>query len=314
MANQLKSWDAKPRAFHISEWQPVTEGVIVMKKRFLGLLLTLTIIFSIFTPEMFAMSNSTYAIDFTSSNMGVVKVLTYSATTAKLKVAVENGTQKYIYDMPARGSYVNYPLQLGNGQYTVKIYENTTGNKYKTVYTGTENVYISTPNSVYLASTQQVNWNNENQAIILAKKLLNDELYLKIVRTKNNQAKLTDNEKIKVIYNYVVKNMSYDYQKISTLTSDYVPSIDAVLQAKKGICFDYSALLASMLRSQGIPAKLVKGYSTTTDVYHAWNEIYLSAEGRWIIVDTTYDAYMYRAKSPYSMEKSVAQYTKQLEF
>ena len=43
-----------------------------------------------------------------------------------------------------------------------------------------------------------------------------------------------------------------------------------------------------MLRSQGIPTKLVKGYSDNVDGYHAWNEVYINEE--WITIDTTLDA------------------------
>jgi transglutaminase/protease-like cytokinesis protein 3 len=44
-----------------------------------------------------------------------------------------------------------------------------------------------------------------------------------------------------------------------------------------------------MLRSTGIPAKLVKGYANyNPGVYHAWNEVYL--DGQWHVIDTTLDA------------------------
>ena len=46
-----------------------------------------------------------------------------------------------------------------------------------------------------------------------------------------------------------------------------------------GICFDYAALMAGMLRSQGVPCKLVIGYAG--DVYHAWISVW-SEETGWI--------------------------------
>ena len=55
--------------------------------------------------------------------------------------------------------------------------------------------------------------------------------------------------------------------------------VDKVLEAKKGICFDYSAVMAAMLRSQGIPCKLVIGYAGT--VYHAWINVYIEGVG-WV--------------------------------
>ena len=69
-----------------------------------------------------------------------------------------------------------------------------------------------------------------------------------------------------------------------------------------------------MLRSQDIPAKLVKGYASWTDVYHAWNEVYIASEGRWVIVDTTYDSYNYLRNYAYAFEKSADVYAKSKEF
>ena len=285
-----------------------------MKSRVIMIILAFIMVASVFDYPIVAQTTLPYDVDFTYSYSGVVKVLNNPGVTTKMKLIIEKGENKYIYNISNNANYVSFPLQLGSGKYVVKLYENTTGTKYKTVYSESSDVTIYNSNSAYLASTQQVNWNENNDAIALAKKLLNDALWVKIVTTRNNHAKLTEKEKIDILYNYVVKNMDYDYNKIETLSYDYVPDIDVVLKAKKGICFDYSVLLAAMLRSQGIPTKLIKGESTNTDVYHAWNEIYLSSENRWIIVDTTYDAYMHDNKKSYSMEKPVNQYTKQLEF
>ena len=55
--------------------------------------------------------------------------------------------------------------------------------------------------------------------------------------------------------------------------------LDNVLAAKKGICFDYAALMTGMLRSQGVPCKLVVGYAGT--VYHAWINVWTEETG-WI--------------------------------
>jgi transglutaminase-like putative cysteine protease len=56
------------------------------------------------------------------------------------------------------------------------------------------------------------------------------------------------------------------------------------------------------LRSLGIPARLVMGYPPEKpDLYHAWNEIYL--DGKWVAVDTTFDAELVKAGKPYSLER-----------
>ena len=81
------------------------------------------------------------------------------------------------------------------------------------------------------------------------------------------------------IYDYVVKNLSYDYQKAATVKSGYLPVLDTVLAEKKGICFDYAALMAGMVRSLGIPCKLVVGYAGSA--YHAWISIWTEESG-WV--------------------------------
>jgi transglutaminase-like putative cysteine protease len=65
-----------------------------------------------------------------------------------------------------------------------------------------------------------------------------------------------------------------------------------------------------MLRSQGIPTKMVKGYAKDSTIYHAWNEIYLEKEKRWIVVDVTSDAYLLQNGSKIQFERVSTSYTK----
>ena len=60
-------------------------------------------------------------------------------------------------------------------------------------------------------------------------------------------------QKVEKIYDYVVANLTYDKAKASSVQSGYLPVLDSVLASKKGICFDYAALMTGMLRSQGVP-------------------------------------------------------------
>ena len=70
-----------------------------------------------------------------------------------------------------------------------------------------------------------------------------------------------------------MKNFTYDYDKAATVSSGYLPVVDTVLDSKTGICFDYAAVMASMLRSQNIPTRLEIGYAG--DAYHAWISVYV---------------------------------------
>jgi transglutaminase-like putative cysteine protease len=109
----------------------------------------------------------------------------------------------------------------------------------------------------------------------------------------------------------VVDNIEYDSAKVYNLMYDYLPDIEKTYLEKTGICYDYASLFAAMLRSIGIPAKLVKGYSKENpDVYHAWNEVLLN--GKWIVVDTTLDASNPRSNE--KMAKAVSDYLKVYEY
>jgi threonine dehydrogenase-like Zn-dependent dehydrogenase len=86
---------------------------------------------------------------------------------------------------------------------------------------------------------------------------------------------------VKAVCNYIVQNVSYDTDKASQLsgTSGYVPNPDETFSTNKGICFDYASLGAAMLRSVGIPAKIITGYVSPEDLYHAWIMVYI--DGSW---------------------------------
>ena len=82
---------------------------------------------------------------------------------------------------------------------------------------------------------------------------------------------------------FVTRTVLYDHIKAKTVESGYLPDVDDTMDTKKGICFDYAALVACMLRTQGVKCKLVIGYAD--QYYHAWNDVLL--DGDWVRYDTT---------------------------
>ena len=88
-----------------------------------------------------------------------------------------------------------------------------------------------------------------------------------------------DMDVVEEVYNYMINNFTYDYDKAETVQSGYLPDVDTVLETKTGICFDYAAVMAAMLRCERIPTRLEIGYKG--DVYHAWISVYLEEEG-WV--------------------------------
>lgn len=210
--------------------------------------------------------------DISDADQGVVTVNYNVSSSSKYKVMVQQGSDKYYYDLLEKSE--TFPLQFGNGTYTVAIFKNISGSKYKQVASKKFSVKIEDELTPFLASSQNMNWDDEMDAIKLAQELTKDAT--------------TDEEKVDILYNYVVQNISYDYQKARTVATNYVPNIDSTLETGNGICYDYSSLFASMLRSVDVPAKLIKGYKNDISVYHAWNQVYLN--GEWVTIDTTYDA------------------------
>jgi len=234
-----------------------------------------------------------------SLSRGIISIkYTSNDTTKKAKVLITFGDQKYQYNIKNGNTFVNFPLQLGNGKYDIGVYEQIEGTKYSQVSTTTVNLLLDDSSKVFLTSIQLINWGEKMNTVTLAKEL-----------TKN---KKTENEKIEVCYQYMVQQFSYDFVKMKNVEYDYIPVIDDVLKKKLGICYDYSAVFASMLRSQGIKCKLIMGYTTMVKEYHAWNQVY--ANEKWVVVDTTFDSQMYANKVKYKFEKPSADYKESYEY
>jgi len=261
-----------------------------------------------------ALAASTIDIDSDNSEEGYISVKFNTGSQKKIKLLIQSGDTKYYYNLSNGESYVNFPLQMGNGTYKVAIYENTSGTKYKKLKSTSFKVELESEYKVYLNSIQEIDFDDEDGAVLLAEQMKVAATLEKRTLTGDLTAELTDAELVELYYAYVVENIMYDYDKINNLEYNYLPDNDITLIEGSGICYDYSSLLASMLRSQGVPTKLIKGYTTWTSVYHAWNEIYLESEGRWVIVDTTYDSYLYLRDRDYVFEKSASIYSKTKEF
>jgi transglutaminase-like putative cysteine protease len=235
-------------------------------KKTLVVLLTLVICFGSFA----SFADSVY-FDTASADQGVISV-SYRSNSGQYKVMVQKGSDKVFYNLVE--DEISVPLTYGNGNYKIALLEKVSGKEYKFVDEKSLQVKMASSTAPYLTSSQTVNWTDANLMKATVNALVNDEM--------------SDEEIVEAVYNYVVNTYSYDYEKINGLTSLYTPNIDAFMQDGSGICYDYSALFAGMLRSQGIPTKLVKGYRSGIDAYHAWNEVYI--DGQWIVVDTTSDS------------------------
>lgn len=208
--------------------------------------------------------NESAIIDYSNTKDGYVMIKYTEPTTAKLKVQIKGATTTYTYNITA-GEWAVLPFSDGSGEYAIKVFKNVTDNKYSSVISLKHTVVLEDEFAPFVRPNQYVNYENATNSINTASQLLNDEM--------------TVLQKVKTIYDYISKNIVYDYEKSYTVQSGYLPDLDKVLREKKGICFDYASLMTGMLRSQNIPCKLVIGYAD--EAYHAWISVW-SPETGWI--------------------------------
>lgn len=209
--------------------------------------------------------NDFASIDASNTSQGYVMVK-YNGTNEKVKLQITCPDQScYTYLISDRGAYDTFPLTAGNGSYTLQVLENVAGDTYTVSLTQSINVSIEDEFLPFLYPNQYVNFHADSQAVSKGSDLAKDTY--------------SDLDVVQNIYNYVIKNISYDTEKAQSVSYGYVPDVDDTLSSKKGICFDYAALMTSMLRSQNIPTKLEVGYSG--DAYHAWISTYIDDKG-WV--------------------------------
>jgi len=208
--------------------------------------------------------NGKAMIDYSNTKDGYVMVRYYGSNSARLKAQVVGPKTTYTYNL-TKGEWSVLPLTDGNGKYQFKVFQNVSGTQYSLVLGASANVALEDEFAPFLRPNKYVDYSVSSKTVQMARDL-----------TKDVEAPL---EKVELIYNYVVKNLSYDKKKASTIKSGYVPVLDEILEAQKGICFDYASLMTGMLRSQGIPCKMVFGYAGSA--YHAWISIWTEETG-WV--------------------------------
>ncbi|CUP70183.1 transglutaminase-like domain-containing protein [Dorea amylophila] len=209
--------------------------------------------------------NDFASIDTSNTSQGYVMVK-YNGTNEKVKLQITCPDQScYTYLISDRGAYDTFPLTAGNGSYALQVLENVAGDTYTVSLAQSINVSIEDEFLPFLYPNQYVNFHTDSKAVSKGSDLAKDTY--------------SDLDVVQNIYNYVIKNISYDTEKAQNVSYGYVPDIDDTLSSKKGICFDYAALMTSMLRSQNIPTKLEVGYSG--NAYHAWISTYIDDKG-WV--------------------------------
>jgi len=206
------------------------------------------------------------SVDVSNASDGYLMVK--ASSKKKLKLRIAKGEMTYTYDLGG-GNYEAFPLQMGDGTYQVTVFGQVRGSQYAQLYAKKVKAKLSDETGYALYPNQYVRYDASFAAVKKAQELCG--------RLPGDQ------EKTKAVIDFVTGSVLYDHIKAKTVESGYLPNVDDTLDSKMGICFDYSALVACMLRTQGVKCKLVIGYADK--YYHAWNEVLLG--GEWMRYDTT---------------------------
>ena len=205
-------------------------------------------------------------------DQGVVRVQYTGGGESRIKAQLTRAEgEDYNYDLNNAGEWESFTLTEGEGEYTLRVLENQSEDRYKPVFDCTLTLKLDDPAAPFRQANQFVSFTADSTAAALAFKLTG-ELE-------------TQEEKIEAVFGYVSDVLTYDRERAAAVEPGYLPDLDDILERGKGICFDYAALMTAMLRSQGIACKLAVGWAGKE--YHAWVEVPDGAGG-WKHMDPTF--------------------------
>lgn len=212
-----------------------------------------------------SIGNDIITVDISNTSQGYI-MASYHGNSPKVNIQVTGPDGvTYLYFISEQNIYTGIPLSSGDGAYYIDIYENVEGEVYSSILNEEFEVTLENEFLPFLYSNQFVYFTEETKAIQKGAELA--------------EGCTSELDVITAIYNYVVGNTEYDYDKAKNVTSPYYPDVDETMESHKGICFDYSALMCTMLRTQRIPSKLNIGYAD--GIYHAWISVYIESIG-WV--------------------------------
>jgi hypothetical protein len=221
-------------------------------------------------------------IDYSNTNLGYIIVKSLTEEHNKYKLGISFGDEILYYDINIDNQYICYPLSFDNGDYNIKLYENISETNYVLFGSLNFEVQLDDKLSPYLYPNVISNYDENSKAV---------QASFEIV-----EGSINDLERVSMIYEWVIKNIDYDYDKLEEARKTFlIPDVDLTYTSKKGICFDYSSLMCAMLRPLNIPTKLVTGY--VDQGYHAWVEVYIEDIG-WIDPEIYFESKIWKLMDP----------------
>ena len=199
---------------------------------------------------------------------GAFTAHTTTKTPHRMKLRVTKGDSTATYDIDHDGNSETFPLQFGDGRYEISLCENTSGKDYMKCGTVRLDIKMENENAPFLQPNQYVNYSPDSAVVATAEELCEGQ---------------NEETEYKTICDYVESSYLYDFIKAATIGKGILPYINTTAKKHMGICQDLAALTVAMLRSRGIPSKLVIG--NADQQYHAWVETLIN--GTWKRYDPT---------------------------
>lgn len=235
-------------------------------------------------PGKKTLGTSPLVLDISDTDQGYLTAVSDSTDQMmNVQLTAEDGVVYSYFISPGESAVI--PFSSGSSTYQVSCYQQISDSQYAALYADTLEIKLANEFLPFLYPNQYVNFTPDSEASKLALSMVSENT--------------SDIDALQIIYNYVVSHVTYDYDLADTVASGYLPDVDETLQTGKGICFDYAALTAAMLRSCDIPCKLQIGYAG--DIKHAWINVYIRSRGwvdkavefsgdSWSRMDPTFDS------------------------
>ena len=110
------------------------------------------------------LTSKSLVVDASNASQGYI-MARGDAGNKRLKLRVTQGRYKLTYDLNTSGDYEVFPLQLGDGSYTVELFENVSGKKYSAEGKVSVNVKLDDPYAPFLGPNQYVNYTPDTEAV-----------------------------------------------------------------------------------------------------------------------------------------------------
>lgn len=201
-------------------------------------------------------------------------------TDKRLKLRITSPGFQDTFDLNGKGEFEIFPLQMGDGQYEIALYEGVGGTKYAGAGKISIDVRLQNELAPLLVPNQYVMYQRQTPAV-----LKSDEL-------------ASQGGIYKEVCQFIADEFSYDFGLAKSIGAGALPDIDTCFDSRMGICQDLSAMMVCMLRVQGVPARLVIGYADK--YYHAW--VMALIEGKEVFYDPTDSIAPINAKT-YTVER-----------